>query len=58
MDFRYCFLPKCTNTTITTPQELFVYLPTDKAKRKQWCEAARRAESRRGDVSVVSGSLS
>ena len=51
-------MPKCTNTTITAPGKLFVYLPTDKAKRKRWCEAARRADSRRGDGSVVSSSLS
>ena len=56
--YRYCFVPKCTNTTITAPGKLFVYLPTDKAKRKRWCEAARRDDSRRGDGSVVSSTLS
>ena len=29
--YRYCFVPKCTNTTITTPEKLFVCLLTDKA---------------------------
>ena len=29
--YRYCFVPKCTNTTIATPEMLCVYLPTDKA---------------------------
>ena len=50
-------MPKCTGITITTPEKLSVYLPNDKAKRKQWCDTARRADSRRGNVSVVSGSL-
>ncbi len=40
--FKYCFVPKCTNSTISTPEKLFFHVPKDVKLRKLWFEAARR----------------
>ena len=40
--YRYCFVPKCLNTSTATPDMLFLYLPKNEALRKKWYNAARR----------------
>lgn len=40
--YKYCAVPLCQNTTIKTPQKLFVYVPIQKEIRKQWFRLARR----------------
>ena len=32
----------CKNTTIKTPENVFITMPKDKKKRKQWWMSARR----------------
>ncbi|CAH1999614.1 unnamed protein product [Acanthoscelides obtectus] len=39
---KWCFVPKCTSTSSTTPQKIFVSVPKAAAQRKKWFDAARR----------------
>ena len=45
MPYRCCFVPRCTNTTVTTRHKSFITMPRDKKVRKMWWTAARRADS-------------
>ncbi|XP_050677768.1 uncharacterized protein LOC126974350 [Leptidea sinapis] len=40
--YRWCSVPLCTNTSIKTPEKLFIFVPFDKKLRKKWLELARR----------------
>lgn len=40
--YKYCIVPNCTSTTITTPQKIFVTLPKDKKRRLKWQKAMKR----------------
>ncbi|CAM1305965.1 Uncharacterised protein g4211 [Pycnogonum litorale] len=42
--YRYCFVPGCKNTSIKTPNKLFITVPREKKRRKQWMRAARRQD--------------
>lgn len=42
MVYKWCVVPKCTNTSIKTPEKLFVPVPMDPKKRKKWLSLARR----------------
>ncbi|XP_043189316.1 uncharacterized protein LOC122363762 isoform X1 [Amphibalanus amphitrite] len=37
-----CFVPGCTNTTVSTPDKIFIGLPRSDKLRKLWSNAARR----------------
>lgn len=43
--YKYCAVPLCHNTTIKTPQKLFIYVPTQKERRKEWFRLARRGKA-------------
>lgn len=40
--YRSCFVPLCTNTTIRTPQKIFLFVPLDVKLRNKWFQAVRR----------------
>ncbi|CAH1108287.1 unnamed protein product [Psylliodes chrysocephalus] len=40
--YKYCIVPKCTNTVITTPNKVFISVPKGEKIRKQWCNAMKR----------------
>ncbi|XP_023019283.2 uncharacterized protein [Leptinotarsa decemlineata] len=40
--YRCCAVPQCTNTSIKTPNKLFVFLPYKKTTRTKWLKLARR----------------
>ncbi|KAL3282239.1 hypothetical protein HHI36_005433 [Cryptolaemus montrouzieri] len=42
--YKYCAVPFCHNTTIKTPQKLFVYVPRQKEIRKEWFRLAGRED--------------
>ncbi len=42
--YRVCFVPKCTNTTVKTPDKLFFSMPMDMKVRKKWFQLARRED--------------
>lgn len=35
-------MPLCTNTTIKSPDKLFIFVPYDKTIRNKWLKLARR----------------
>ena len=37
-----CFVPGCTNTTVRTPDKIFIGLPRSDKLRKLWSNAAHR----------------
>lgn len=39
--YKYCFVPKCSNTTQTAPDKIFIRVPQAEKIRKQWVAAAR-----------------
>lgn len=39
---KWCFVPKCTNTSIKTPLKTFVTVPKAPEIRAKWFTAARR----------------
>ena len=41
---KYCFVPKCSNSTIICPDKLFVTVPIDQAIRKKWFLKANRMD--------------
>ncbi|XP_077257686.1 uncharacterized protein LOC143894887 [Temnothorax americanus] len=40
--YKWCFVPKCTNTSIKTPNKIFLTMPRDIKHRKTWMKMARR----------------
>ena len=38
---RYCIVPGCRNTTLTTPQKRFIYVPMNEQRRSSWLKAVR-----------------
>ncbi|KAK9891180.1 hypothetical protein WA026_013496 [Henosepilachna vigintioctopunctata] len=42
MYYKWCVVPQCTNTSIKTPQKMFVNLPPNTKIRKKWLILARR----------------
>ncbi|CAH2100747.1 unnamed protein product [Euphydryas editha] len=39
---KWCVVPQCTNTSINSPNKLFVSVPTNPKRRKLWLQLARR----------------
>lgn len=39
--YKYCFMPKCVNTSINQPDKMFVTVPKGKI-RKKWMKITRR----------------
>lgn len=46
--YKWCAVPQCKNTSIKTPNKLFIYVPNKKIIRDRWLNLARR------DPSVIS----
>ncbi|KAL0895461.1 hypothetical protein ABMA27_011581 [Loxostege sticticalis] len=42
--YKYCIVPKCTNTTVTAPDKHFFTVPKDKKTRDKWCKVMKRKE--------------
>ncbi|GBL71976.1 hypothetical protein AVEN_123075-1, partial [Araneus ventricosus] len=40
--YKYCIVPKCSNTTVTAPDKLFINVPKTYVIRKKWCKAMKR----------------
>ena len=40
--YRWCSVPLCTNTSIKTPEKLFIFVPFNKTIRNKWLNLARR----------------
>ncbi|XP_015112961.1 uncharacterized protein LOC107038394 isoform X3 [Diachasma alloeum] len=38
--YKYCFVPNCRSTTITTPNKIFICVPKSEEIRRLWCIAA------------------
>uniref|UniRef100_A0A8D8V2M4 THAP-type domain-containing protein n=1 Tax=Cacopsylla melanoneura TaxID=428564 RepID=A0A8D8V2M4_9HEMI len=42
--YRYCVVPMCQNTSTTTPDKVFLTVPMEEKRRKQWFVAMRRSD--------------
>lgn len=42
MVYKWCAVPGCTNTSIKTPEKLFISLPKNRKIRDKWMQLARR----------------
>ncbi|KAK9871716.1 hypothetical protein WA026_014167 [Henosepilachna vigintioctopunctata] len=40
--YKWCGVPQCANTSIKTPNKLFVFVPKNKTTRNKWLQLARR----------------
>ncbi|KAG6460089.1 hypothetical protein O3G_MSEX011777 [Manduca sexta] len=40
--YRWCAVPQCTNTSIKTPNKLFIFVPYNKTTRYKWLKLAKR----------------
>lgn len=40
--YRWCAVPECKNTSVKTPDKLWMQVPTDINLRKTWFKVARR----------------
>ncbi|XP_050311187.1 uncharacterized protein LOC126746837 [Anthonomus grandis grandis] len=47
--YKYCLVPLCKNTTVKTPEKIFISLPGNKDRRRKWLKACRRNEN---DISL------
>ncbi|KAG5869790.1 hypothetical protein JTB14_029580 [Gonioctena quinquepunctata] len=52
--YRYCIVPKCNNTTKTTPQKVFFLVPRNANIRIKWCKAIKRDEFTNQKLSATS----
>lgn len=39
-----CFVPLCTNSSITSPNKIFIHVPTDIKQRKLWFASVKRKQ--------------
>ncbi|KAJ8912491.1 hypothetical protein NQ315_014591 [Exocentrus adspersus] len=39
---KWCFMPKCSSTSVSTPNKTFISVPMNNEKRKKWFKAVRR----------------
>lgn len=51
--YKWCLVPGCTNTTIKTPEKLFVCVPKKPKVRKMWLKLAGRNPDSVVDDSTV-----
>ncbi|KAK5648217.1 hypothetical protein RI129_003109 [Pyrocoelia pectoralis] len=49
--YRWCAVPQCNNTSIKTPNKLFIHVPKDKKVRNTWLNLSRR--DRQSSNSVI-----
>ncbi|XP_047542880.1 zinc finger protein 655-like isoform X1 [Vanessa atalanta] len=42
MSYKWCAVPECTNTSLKTPEKLFVSVPKNVEVRRKWLQLARR----------------
>lgn len=40
--YKCCAVPQCKNTTVKTPEKLFIHVPRTKTMRRKWLQLARR----------------
>ncbi|XP_048000118.1 uncharacterized protein LOC125237175 isoform X1 [Leguminivora glycinivorella] len=40
--YKWCAVPQCTNSSLKTPDKVFVYVPNEKTMRFKWLTLARR----------------
>lgn len=40
--YKWCAVPLCKNTSLKTPNKLFIYVPNKKIMRDKWFKLARR----------------
>lgn len=43
-NYKYCIVPNCKNTTVTSPAKIFITLPKNIKTRKLWQKAMRRID--------------
>lgn len=51
--YKSCLVPGCTNTTVKTPEKLFVSVPKRPVIRKVWLKLARRNPYKLADDSTI-----
>lgn len=51
--YRWCAVPQCNNTSIKTPNKLFINVPMKKKVRNTWLSLARRDPAAISDNSVI-----
>ena len=39
---KWCFVPECTNTSKNNPKKIFISVPRNLKRKKEWFAAARR----------------
>lgn len=42
--YKYCIVPKCSNTSVSSPTKHFFPVPKDDKLRKKWCTAMKRCD--------------
>ncbi|XP_029348046.1 uncharacterized protein LOC115034760 [Acyrthosiphon pisum] len=52
--YKYCFVPLCKNTSVSTPDKIFLNVPESKNLRRNWLKAARRDNKDVSDKSHLS----
>ena len=45
MGYKWCVVPQCTNTSINSPNKLFVPVSTNPKRRKMWLQLTRNSKS-------------
>lgn len=43
--YKWCIVPNCINTSIKTPEKVFVRVPRNAKQRVLWIKAVRREQS-------------
>ncbi|KAK5650115.1 hypothetical protein RI129_001144 [Pyrocoelia pectoralis] len=51
--YRWCAVPQCNNTSIKTPNKLFIHVPKNKKVRNTWLNLSRRDRTSVSSNSVI-----
>jgi len=52
--YKYCFVPLCKNTSVSTPDKIFLNVLESKKLRRNWLKAARSDKKDVSDKSHLS----
>nr|CAI5834346.1 unnamed protein product [Callosobruchus analis] len=50
--YYWCIVPECKNTSISTPEKVFIKVPTEERRRKQWIVPVSREDISRQVIFV------
>lgn len=51
--YKYCIVPMCNNTSLSTPMKIFFNVPRNEENRQKWCKVMKRDEVKNVKLSAT-----